>query len=504
MVILLRGNDVKIEWRLTFSGELSDYSDGRLYVYCDSEDIDVPFQLVDNVLYATVAGNQLKAGVYSMVFISTGESQFLRKKVSKAFEITEDEQSVVEGVVIADSSAYGRTMYSLTDVLSNRDNDSVEGAKEGNVLTYTNGLWRGMPSKGGSGGGGGASTEYIDTAIQSIRDYIDGLIYLKDGTLFTDYPFASLKSIATKGIGGSSSGGSGTIPWSEVPMSILPANNTLDLGSNAKPWDRVFSSYFGTDNNHTIITGTSVNIVSDLYFSNGIDHIDTDGNAYLHSIYMDDELVATEAWVNNKLGAYATTANTYTKTQVNNNFAAKSEARIDVSTTIVGSRVVKPTLTLTDGDSSWSMDVAKASGSNAAITKYCVYSEGHGLMELSQSGDMWLNGRLTQSSDETLKNILSYNVDMKVKDIANAPACYFTWKDRVSDRQIGTIAQYWKLITPECVVGEEGRMSMDYSTLGLVSSIINAREIVKHEDEIEALKRRVKELEDKLAVVSAA
>ena len=367
------------------------------------------------------------------------------------------------------------------------------------------------------------------------------LIEDKDGDLFINGNLAASGSIATKGVGTSSSGGSGTIPWSEVPMSILPANNTLDLGSNAKPWDRVFSSYFGTNNNHTIITGTSVNIASDLYFSNGIDHIDADGNAYLHSIYMDDELVATEAWVNNKLGAaasygigyvqsgnnglvtgnsvyvaltsyesdvltakYATLANTYTKTQVNNNFATKSEAMIDVSTTIVGSRAVKPTLTLTDGDSSWSMDVAKVSGSNVAITKYCVYSESESLMELSQSGDMWLNGRLTQSSDETLKNILSYNVDMKVRDIANAPICYFTWKDRVSDRQIGTIAQYWELITPECVIGEEGQMSMDYSTLGLVSSVINAREIVKHEDEIETLKKRVKELEDKLAALKAA
>jgi hypothetical protein len=125
-------------------------------------------------------------------------------------------------------------------------------------------------------------------------------------------------------------------------------------------------------------------------------------------------------------------------------------------------------------------------------------------MALNTNGDLSISGRLTQSSDETLKNILAYNVDMKVRDIANAPVCYFTWRDRVSDRQIGTIAQYWKLITPECVLGEEGRMSMDYSTLGLVSSIINAREIIKHEDEIEALKKRVKELENELAALKAA
>lgn len=363
------------------------------------------------------------------------------------------------------------------------------------------------------------------------------LIEDKDGDLFVNGNLAASGSVATKGIGTSSSGGSGTIPWSEVPMSILPANNTLYLGSNAKPWDRVFSSYFGTDNNHTIITGTSVNIVSDLYFSNGIDHIDTDGNAYLHSIYMDDELVATEAWVNTKLGAaasygigyvqsgnnglvtgnsvyvaltsydsdvlaskYATTANTYTKTQVNNNFAAKSEAEIVYSVSVTGDRNVAPSLNLDCGNGVWSLRNV-FNGTNGDL-KFLFDAQQKA--QLTTAGDLSISGRLTQSSDETLKAIISHNVDMKVKDIANAPICYFTWKDRVSDRQIGTIAQYWKLITPECVVGEEGQMSMDYSTLGLVSSIINAREIVKHEDEIEALKRRVKELEDKLAAVSAA
>lgn len=362
-------------------------------------------------------------------------------------------------------------------------------------------------------------------------------IEAKDGDLFINGNVAASGSVATKGIGTSSGGGSGTIPWSEVPMSILPANNTLDLGSNAKPWDRVFSSYFGTDNNHTIITGTSVTIVSDLYFSNGIDHIDTNGNAYLHSIYMDDELVATEAWVNNKLGAaasygigyvqsgnnglvtgnsvyvaltsyesdvllakYATLANTYTKTQVNNNFAAKSEAEIVYSVSVTGDRNVAPSLNLDCGNGVWSLRNAY-NGSNGDL-KFLFDEQQRA--QLTPLGDLTISGRLTQSSDETLKNILGYNVDMRVKDIANAPICYFTWKDRVSDRQIGTIAQYWKLITPECVVGEEGRMSMDYSTLGLVSSIVNAREIIKHEDEIGALKKRVKELENEIAALKAA
>lgn len=121
------------------------------------------------------------------------------------------------------------------------------------------------------------------------------------------------------------------------------------------------------------------------------------------------------------------------------------------------------------------------------------------------TGDAYFQS-VDTASDLTKKNILSYSERFSVKDIANAPVAYFTWnsgKD-ITTEHLGTIAQYWKMIAPECVRGEDGNMRMDYSTLGLVSSIINAREIVKHEDEITSLKRRVKELEDKLAAYEAA
>jgi hypothetical protein len=486
------------------------------------------------------------------------------------------------------------------------------------------------------------------------------LIEDKDGDLFVNGNLAASGSVATKGIGSSSSGGSGTIPWSALENSLIAASASYNLGSSAKPWGSVYADS-GTINKFTVgstkigdttgywsITHAGVasfssvkvngnNVATEQSVASSLSNYllksggDIEGDLSLFGDYVRfrnchvlglSDSGSTQYWGISNVGAasfnsltmsgpisfsaasengtasshyvsagggysansgkygikilccdqfdaqtglgqdltglnggyeltvasglhadggygyisfatHTVNSKTYrqlgyfkdyfgtisfhvngniysngktvaTQDYVQNNFAVKSEAMIDVSTTIVGNRVVKPTLTLTDGDSSWSMDVAKASGSNVAITKYCVYSESESLMELSQSGDMWLNGRLTQSSDETLKNIISHNVDMKVRDIANAPICYFTWKDRVSDRQIGTIAQYWQLITPECVIGEEGRMSMDYSTIGLVSSIINAREIVKHEDEIEALKKRVKELENEIAALKAA
>lgn len=100
--------------------------------------------------------------------------------------------------------------------------------------------------------------------------------------------------------------------------------------------------------------------------------------------------------------------------------------------------------------------------------------------KIDASGNMTISGSLSQRSDETLKSVLSFVPNVTIDDIANAPICYFHWKDVEDDVQhIGTIAQYWKNIVPECVRGEEGDMTMDYATLGLVSAIVNAREIVR-------------------------
>lgn len=128
-------------------------------------------------------------------------------------------------------------------------------------------------------------------------------------------------------------------------------------------------------------------------------------------------------------------------------------------------------------------------------------------MELTTSGNLTIAGSLSQRSDETLKDILSYEPKFGVNDIANAPIYYFSWKDRKDEVQhLGTIAQYWKEITPECVRGDEGNMSMDYSTIGLISSIINAREVVRHEDDIKVLNTKVdtltKEINDLKEIIS--
>jgi hypothetical protein len=125
------------------------------------------------------------------------------------------------------------------------------------------------------------------------------------------------------------------------------------------------------------------------------------------------------------------------------------------------------------------------------------FQYGTSASSVATKGTFSTSGAYSASSDITKKNILSYNAGFNVRNIAEAPIAYFTWKDLTDNRvNLGSIAQYWQLIAPECIYGTEGiDMTMDYSTLGLVSSIINARAIVSHENEIDKLKKRINELE---------
>ena len=103
---------------------------------------------------------------------------------------------------------------------------------------------------------------------------------------------------------------------------------------------------------------------------------------------------------------------------------------------------------------------------------------------------------LDQSSDMTKKNRL-HDVELSLMDIANAPAFHFLWKNGKNSRgmQVGTSAQYWQTVLPEVVSGTEGSLTMNYSVLGVVSSILIAREVVDTKDRVARLEERVKALE---------
>ena len=96
------------------------------------------------------------------------------------------------------------------------------------------------------------------------------------------------------------------------------------------------------------------------------------------------------------------------------------------------------------------------------------------------------------ASDKRLKDIIDYNAVPHIDDIANAPAIHFTWKNKRDKKiHVGTIAQYWQKITPECVHQSKRRfLTVNYDVIALVNTIALAREV-------NALKHEIAELKNK-------
>ena len=121
--------------------------------------------------------------------------------------------------------------------------------------------------------------------------------------------------------------------------------------------------------------------------------------------------------------------------------------------------------------------------------------------KLHVSGVIASTGDQIITSDETKKMNLE-DIRLSVRDIASVRAVTFDFKAD-GQHSFGTIAQDWLGILPEAVLGEEGDYSFAYAQAAMVSSIINSREIVKHESEIETLRRRVSELEAEVSRLRA-
>ena len=96
------------------------------------------------------------------------------------------------------------------------------------------------------------------------------------------------------------------------------------------------------------------------------------------------------------------------------------------------------------------------------------------------------------ASDKRLKDIIDYDAVPHIDDIANAPAIHFTWKNkRDKEIHVGTIAQYWQKITPECVHQSKRRfLTVNYDVIALVNTIALAREVIALKHEIAELKNK--------------
>ena len=138
-----------------------------------------------------------------------------------------------------------------------------------------------------------------------------------------------------------------------------------------------------------------------------------------------------------------------------------------------------------------------ASGSEFYPT---VYS--YGPLQVGTSAtnkNLTVYGSITSSGDQVISSDATKKKnwrDLKygVADIAKATAGVFDWKDGKGE-SAGTKAQDWVHLVPQLVHGEEGHMTLAYGQIAMLNSILIARSVVKHEDEITVLRRRVAELE---------
>lgn len=110
-------------------------------------------------------------------------------------------------------------------------------------------------------------------------------------------------------------------------------------------------------------------------------------------------------------------------------------------------------------------------------------------------GTFSTTGDQVVTSDATKKTCLR-DISLSVEQIAGAPAVTFDWK--AGGHSFGSIAQYWKGVLPESVLGPEGDYSLAYGQLALVSSIVLARRETEQDREIKRLKERVALLENKV------
>ncbi|MCM1295855.1 MAG: hypothetical protein NC311_09965 [Muribaculaceae bacterium] len=114
-----------------------------------------------------------------------------------------------------------------------------------------------------------------------------------------------------------------------------------------------------------------------------------------------------------------------------------------------------------------------------------------------------LNGQsVTQVSDIRLKDVAG-DASLSLADIAESPLVWFRWKDRRDpSRQIGTIAQYWLSRLPEVVqTGHDGFLGVQYGVLADAKATVVSRHVLRHEEDLARLHRRVGDLEQEVKLL---
>ena len=124
--------------------------------------------------------------------------------------------------------------------------------------------------------------------------------------------------------------------------------------------------------------------------------------------------------------------------------------------------------------------------------KILLVGEVHNNVGMYSDGYMSSKG-LNDTSDMRLKNKVR-DIFLPVKDIANAPAFEYTWKDGTPGAMVGSSAQYWQKVL-SCSVREkkDGYLSMFYGHTAMVGLISLARHHESLEQRVARLEKENKE-----------
>lgn len=155
-------------------------------------------------------------------------------------------------------------------------------------------------------------------------------------------------------------------------------------------------------------------------------------------------------------------------------------------------------------DNYWSMGIIRGGGSNTLGMgwSYNTSATVSSLkMCLDNNGNLTVASNFYTSSDIRLKSIINY-LDISYKDLAILPLFNFIWKNK-EDSEIlsGTSAQAVQKILPNIVHGNE-TLTLSYATLGTIAGITACKELVNQKSEIDLLKERIEQLEQKLKMIN--
>lgn len=120
-------------------------------------------------------------------------------------------------------------------------------------------------------------------------------------------------------------------------------------------------------------------------------------------------------------------------------------------------------------------------------------------LRIDTTGNVLTPGGVTMYSDIRKKDVLG-DVMLPLEMIAEAPLFSYTYKgDKSRTLHIGTSAQYWQDV-PGIVRtdGEDGYLTMDYNSLLSASVFSLAKYTMRHETEIERLKREIEEMRQRI------